>query len=182
MITYWNNLKQKNMKNTLKKHFKIQIISLLVLFISLLMSCSQEMGTKIKENPAHIETIIGVELPELELVNSERGVGSHYISYTYEFKFREPISEAHITNLEELCRTDKHWSKNFSGDYIYATNINGDIMDCLISNDHLIFGYSQSDGEEEIADFIIIFAIMEVIAIIVSIVAFVIFLIRKFKK
>ena len=109
------------------------------------------METKIEENPAHIETIIGVELPELELINSERGVGSHYISYTYEFKFREPISEVHTTQLEELCRTDKHWSRNFCGDYIYdATNINGDIMDCLISNDHLIFGYSQSDGEEEI--------------------------------
>lgn len=169
------------MKNTLKKHFKIQIISLLVLFISLLVSCSQDMGTKIKENPAHIETIIGVELPELELINSERGVGSHYISYTYEFKFREPISEAHITNLEELCRTDKHWSKNFSGDYIYATNINGDIMDCLISNDHLIFGYSQSDGEEEIADFIIVLAIIKLIAIIAGIIAFIIFLIRKSK-
>ena len=177
MITYWNNLKQKNMKNTLKKHFKIQIISLLVLFISLLVSCSQDMGTKIKENPAHIETIIGVELPELELINSERGVGSHYISYTYEFKFREPISEAHITNLEELCRTDKHWSKNFSGDYIYATNINGDIMDCLISNDHLIFGYSQSDGEEEIADFIIVPSILKLIAIIEGIIAYLIFLV-----
>ena len=169
------------MKNTLKKHFKIQIISLLVLFISLLVSCSQDMGTKIKENPAHIETIIGVELPELELINSERGVGSHYISYTYEFKFREPISEAHITNLEELCRTDKHWSKNFSGDYIYTTNINGDIMDCLISNDLLIFGYSQSDGEEEIADFIIVLAIIKLIAIIAGIIAFIIFLVRKSK-
>ena len=174
------------MKNALKKHFNTRIISLLVLFIPLLTSCSQGLETKIEENPAHIETIIGVELPELELVNSERGVGSHYISYTYEFKFREPISEAHITNLEELCRTDKHWSKNFSGDYIYATNINGDIMDCLISNDHLNFGYSQSDGEEEIADSIIVLAIITIIikliAIIAGIVAFIIFLVRKFKK
>ena len=170
------------MKNALKKHFNTRIISLLVLFIPLLTSCSQGLETKIEENPAHIETIIGVELPELELVNSERGVGSHYISYTYEFKFREPISEAHITNLEELCRTDKHWSKNFSGDYIYATNINGDIVDCLISNDHLIFGYSQSDGEEEAAYFIIILAMMVVMAIIVGIVSFVVVLVRKFKK
>ena len=171
------------MKNTLKKHFNTRIISLLVLFIPLLTSCSQGLETKIEENPAHIETIIGVELPELELVNSERGVGSRYISYTYEFKFREPISEAHITNLEELCRTDKHWSKNFSGDYIYdATNINGDIVDCLISNDHLIFGYSQSDGEEEAAYFIIILAMMVVMAIIVGIVSFVVVLVRKFKK
>ena len=179
------------MKNALKKHFNTRIISLLVLFITLLTSCSRgletkSLETKIEENPAHIETIIGVELPELELVNSERGVGSRYISYTYEFKFREPISEVHITNLEELCRTDKHWSKNFSGDYIYATNINGDIMDCLISNDHLIFGYSQSDGEEEIADFIIVLAIITIIikliAIIAGIVAFIIFLVRKFKK
>ena len=37
-------------------------------------------------------------------------------------------------------------------------------------------------GEEEIADFIIIFAMMEVIAIIVGIIAFVVILIRKFKK
>lgn len=181
MITYWNNLKQKNMKNTLKKHFKIQIISLLVLFISLLVSCSQDMETKIKETPAHIETIIGVELPELELINSERGVGSHYLSCTYEFKFREPMSEDHITQLEYLCKTDKHWNKNYCGDYIYATNINGDIMDCLISEDYMILGYSLSDGEEEIADFIIILAIMKVVAIIVGIVAFIVFIIRKSK-
>jgi hypothetical protein len=145
------------------------------------------LETKIEENPAHIETIIGVELPELELVNSERGVGSRYISYTYEFKFREPISEVHTTQLEELCRTDKHWSRNFRGDYIYdATNINGDIIDCLISNDHLIFGYSQSDCEEEIADSIIVLAIITIIikliAIIAGIVAFIIFLVCKFKK
>lgn len=175
------------MKNALKKHFNTRIISLLVLFITLLTSCSRGLETKIEENPAHIETIIGVELPELELVNSERGVGSRYISYTYEFKFREPISEVHTTQLEELCRTDKHWSRNFRGDYIYdATNINGDIVDCLISNDHLIFGYSQSDGEEEIADFIIVLAIITIIikliAIIAGIVAFIIFLVRKFKK
>ena len=180
------------MKNALKKHFNTRIISLLVLFITLLTSCSRgletkSLETKIEENPAHIETIIGVELPELELVNSERGVGSRYISYTYEFKFREPISEVHTTQLEELCRTDKHWSRNFRGDYIYdATNINGDIVDCLISNDHLIFGYSQSDGEEEIADFIIVLAIITIIikliAIIAGIVAFIIFLVRKFKK
>ena len=170
------------MKNTLKKHFNTRIISLLVLFITLLTSCSQGLETKIEENPAHIETIIGVELPELELVNSERGVGSRYISYTYEFKFREPISEVHTTQLEELCRTDKHWSRNFNGDYIYATNKNGDIMDCLISEDYMIFGYSQSDGEEEIADFIIVLAIIKLIAIIAGIIAFIIFLVRKFKK
>ena len=170
------------MKNALKKHFNTRIISLLVLFITLLTSCSQGLETKIEENPAHIETIIGVELPELELVNSECGVGSHYISYTYEFKFREPMCEEHITKFEELCITDKHWSRNFCGDYIYdATNINGDIIDCLIRNDHLIFGYSQSDGEENIT-FIIIFAMMVVMAKIVGIVAFVIFLVRKFKK
>ena len=169
------------MKNTLKKHFNTRIISLLVLFITLLTSCSQGLETKIEENPAHIETIIGVELPELELVNSERGVGSHYLSYTYEFKFREPMSKAHITKLEELCKTDKHWSKNYCGDYIYATNINGDIMDCIISEDYMIFGYSQSDGEEEIADFIIVLAIIKLIAIIAGIIAFIIFLVRKSK-
>ena len=154
-------------------------IPLLALFISLLTSCMQGMETKIEESPAHIESIIGVELPELELVNSERGVGSHYISYTYEFKFREPISEAHITNLEELCRTDKHWSKNFSGDYIYSTNKNGDIMDCLISNDHLIFGYSQSDGEEGIADFIIIVFSISAMTVIVAVAVRVLVLIYK---
>jgi hypothetical protein len=166
------------MKKALKEHFNWRI-SLLVLFISLLVSCSQDIETKIEENPAHIETIIGVELPELELINSERGVGSHYISYTYEFKFREPISEAHITNLEELCRSDKHWSKNFSGDYIYATNKNGDIMDCLISTERLIFGYSQSDGEEDIADFIIIVFSISAMTVIVAVAVRVLVLIYK---
>lgn len=166
------------MKETLKEQLNIWIISLIVLFIS---SCSNGILTKIEENPTSVATIIGVELPDLELVKSDRGVGSHYLSYTYEFKFREPMSKAHITKLEELCKTDKHWSKNYCGDYIYATNINGDIMDCLISEDYMIFGYSQSDCEEEIADFIIILAIMKVVAIIVGIVAFIVFLIRKSK-
>ena len=166
------------MKETLKEQLNIWIISLIVLFIS---SCSNGILTKIEENPTSVATIIGVELPDLELVKSDRGVGSHYLSYTYEFKFREPMSKAHITKLEELCKTDKHWNKNYCGDYIYETNINGDIMDCLISEDYMIFGYSQSDCEEERADFIIILAIMKVVAIIVGIVAFIVFLIRKSK-
>ena len=174
--------KIKTMKKVLKEHLNIGTTSLLVLFILSFASCSNGILTKIEKNPTSVATVIGVELPEMELVNSEHGVGSHYLSYTYEFKFREPMSKAHIANLEELCKTDKHWSKNYCGDYIYATNINGDIMDCIISNDHLIFGYSQSDGEEEIGYFIAAFAIITVIAIILSIVAFVIFLVRKFKK
>ena len=169
------------MKKALKEHLNIWTISLLVLFTSLLTSCSNGILTKIEENPTSVATVIGVELPDLELVKSDRGVGSHYLSYTYEFKFREPMSKAHITKLEELCKTDKHWSKNYCGDYIYATNINGDIMDCLISEDYMIFGYSQSDGEEEIADFIIALAIIKLIAIIAGIIAFIIFLIRKSK-
>ena len=170
------------MKKALKEHLNVWTISLFVLFATLLTSCSNGILTKIEENPASVATVIGVELPELELVKSDRGVGSHYLSYTYEFKFLEPMSKEHITNLEELCKTDKHWSKNYCGDYIYETNINGDIMDCLISEDYMIFGYSQSDGEEEIADFIIILAIMKVIAIFVGIVAFIVFLIRKSKR
>ena len=169
------------MKKALKEHLNIWTISLLVLFTSLLTSCSNGILTKIEENPTSVATVIGVELPDLELVKSDRGVGSHYLSYTYEFKFREPMSKAHITKLEELCKTDKHWSKNYCGDYIYATNINGDIMDCLISEDYMIFGYSQSDGEEEIADFIIVLAIIKLIAIIAGIIAFIIFLVRKSK-
>ena len=170
------------MKKALKEHLNIWTISLLVLFTSLLTSCSNGILTKIEENPTSVATVIGVELPDLELVKSDSGVGSHYLSYTYEFKFREPMSKAHITKLEELCKTDKHWNKNYCGDYIYETNINGDIMDCLISEDYMIFGYSQSDGEEEIADFIIVLAIIKLIAIIAGIIAFIIFLVRKFKK
>ena len=170
------------MKKALKEHLNVWTISLLVLFASLLTSCSNGILTKIEEDPASVATVIGVELPELELLKSDRGVGSHYLSCTYEFKFREPMSEGHITQLEYLCKTDKHWNKNYCGDYIYETNINGDIMDCLISEDYMIFGYSQSDGEEEIVDFIIILAIMKVVAIIVGIVAFIVFIIRKSKK
>lgn len=170
------------MKKALKEHLNVWAISLFVLFATLLTSCSNGILTKIEENPASVATVIGVELPELELVKSDRGVGSHYLSYTYEFKFLESMSKEHITNLEELCKTDKHWSKNYCGDYIYETNINGDIMDCLISEEYMVFGYSQSDGEEEIADFIIILVTMKVIAIIVGIIAYIVFLIRRSKK
>lgn len=171
------------MKKALKEHLNVWAISLLVLFATLLTSCSNGILTKIEENPASVATVIGVELPELELVKSDRGVGSHYLSYTYEFKFLEPMSKEHITNLEELCKTDKHWSKNYCGDYIYETNINGDIMDCLISEEYMVFGYSESDGEEEIADFFIIsLAIIRLIAIFVGIIAFIVFLIRRSKK
>ena len=126
------------MKKALKEHLNVWTISLLVLFATLLTSCSNGILTKIEENPASVATVIGVELPELELVKSDRGVGSHYLSYTYEFKFLEPMSKEHITNLEELCKTDKHWSKNYCGDYIYETNINGDIMDCLINEEYMV--------------------------------------------
>lgn len=167
------------MKKALKEHLNVWTISLLVLFATLLTSCSNGILTKIEENPASVATVIGVELPELELVKSDRGVGSHYLSYTYEFKFLEPMSKEHITNLEELCKTDKHWSKNYCGDYIYETNINGDIMDCLISTERLIFGYSQSDGEEEIADFIIIVFSISAMTVIVAVAVRVLVLIYK---
>ena len=89
------------------------------------------------------------------------------------------MCEEHITKFEELCITDKHWSRNFNGDYIYATNKNGDIMDCLISMERLIFGYSQSDGEEEIADFIIIVFSISAMTVIVAVAVRVLVLIYK---
>ena len=75
------------MKKALKEHLNVWTISLLVLFASLLTSCSNGILTKIEEDPASVATVIGVELPELELVKSDRGVHNCWHSGVYCFSY-----------------------------------------------------------------------------------------------
>ena len=109
---------------------------------------------KLSESPAYIEEVIGVNLPAVELASSDIGYGSSFTSYTYELTFCEPLSEDCVAELERQCaENSEHWEKTAGGLYLYTEYVeNGDMIDCLIHNDHMDVGYSISDSEDAIVD------------------------------
>ena len=143
---------------------------------------------KLSEAPAYIEEVIGVELPAVELTNSDTGYGSHSTSHTYELTFCEPLSEDYVAELERQCAEDsEHWKKTAGGLYLYTEYLeNGDMIDCLIHNDFMDVGYSISDSEDAIADAfidaILLFAKIAIILVAWGIVLLVIALVRKIRK
>ena len=143
---------------------------------------------KLSEAPAYIEEVIGVELPAVELTNSDTGYGSHFTSHTYKLTFSESLSEDYVAELERQCAEDsEHWKKTAGGLYLYTEyGENGDMIDCLIHNDHMDVGYSISDSEEEIVDAfidaILLFAKIAVMLVVWGIVLLLIALVRKIRK
>ena len=143
---------------------------------------------KLSEAPAYIEEVIGVELPAVELTNSDTGYGSHSTSHTYELTFCEPLSEDYVAELERQCAEDsEHWKKTAGGLYLYTEYLeNGDMIDCLIHNDFMDVGYSISDSEDAIADAfidaILLFAKIALILVAWGLVLLVIALVRKIRK
>ena len=143
---------------------------------------------KLSEAPAYIGEIIGVELPAVVLSNSNTGYGSHFTSHTYKLTFCEPLSEDYVAELERQCvENSEHWKKTAGGLYLYTEYVeNGDVIDCLIHNDHMDVGYSISNSEDAIADAfigaILLFAKIAVILVAWGIVLLVIALVRKIRK
>ena len=62
-------------------------------------------------NPACLEEVLGVDLPDVVDVEAEKGIGSQWITYGFNLKFNEGLSHDCLNKLEELCRTDKRWSR-----------------------------------------------------------------------
>jgi hypothetical protein len=168
------------------------IVPIVVMFISFGTGGSSSIHhnrlTNLSESPAYIEKVLGLELPTVELSKSDERSGSQYISYIYELKFNEPLSEGHIAELERLCTEDSvHWRKTSLDSYLYAEDLeNGDVIDCLIYNDHMDVGYSVYDGEEEVVDAmlyaIMTFAITIAILIVWGIVMLIINFVHKMKR
>ena len=142
---------------------------------------------KLSEAPAYIEEVIGVNLPAVELASSDIGYGSSFTSYTYELTFCEPLSEDCVAELERQCAEDgEHWEKTAGGLYLYTEYVeNGDVIDCLIHNDHMDVGYSISDSEDAIVDAfigaILLFAKIAIILVAWGVVLLLVALVRKIK-
>lgn len=142
---------------------------------------------KLSEAPAYIEEVIGVELPAVELSNSDIGYGSHFTSHTYKLTFSEPLSEDYVAELERQCAgNSEHWKKTAGGLYLYTEYVeNGDMIDCLIHNDHMDVGYSISDSEDAIVDAfinaILLFAKIAIILVAWGVVLLLVALVHKIR-
>ena len=142
---------------------------------------------KLSEAPAYIEEVIGVELPAVALSNSNTGYGSHFTSHTYKLTFCEPLSEDYVAELERQCaENSEHWEKTAGGLYLYTEYVeNGDVIDCLIHNDHMDVGYSISDSEDAIVDAfidaILLFAKIAIILVAWGVVLLLVALVHKIR-
>ena len=184
------------MKKALRIYKYAWVVPFLALAVSLFASLFDTTPSsihhkgliKLSEVPAYIEEIIGVELPAIVLSNSATGHGSRFTSHTYKLTFCEPLSEDYVAELERQCAEDsEHWKKTAGGLYLYTEyGENGDMIDCLIHNDHMDVGYSISDSEEEIVDAfidaILLFAKIAVMLVVWGIVLLLIALVRKIRK
>ena len=104
------------------------------------------------ENPSCLEEVLGLDLPDVVDVKTDKGIGSQWITYGFDLKFSEGLSQECVSRLEELCRTDKRWSRySETSPFIYQV-VNGDeyIISCLIYDDHSVVDYSLGDGENAI--------------------------------
>lgn len=183
------------MKKALRIYKYAWVVPLFAMVVSMFVSLfntdssniHHEGLMKLSEAPAYIEEVIGVELPAAELTNSDTGYGSHFTSHTYKLTFSEPLSEDYVAELERQCAEDsEHWQKTVGGLYLYTEYVeNGDMIDCLIHNDHMDVGYSISDSEDEIVDAfidaILLFAKIAVILVVWGIVLLLIALVRKMR-
>ena len=183
------------MKKALRIYKYAWVVPLFAMVVSMFVSLfntdssniHHEGLMKLSEAPAYIEEVIGVELPPVELSNSDIGYGSHFTSHTYKLTFSEPLSEDYVAELERQCvENSEHWEKTAGDLYLYTEHVeNGDMIDCLIHNDHMDVGYSISDSEDAIVDAFIdaalLFAKIAVILVVWGIVLLLIALVRKMR-
>jgi hypothetical protein len=130
-------------------------------------------------NPEFVEEIIGADLPDYKLSDSYVGSGSEWTSYTYEFVFAEPLSEAYKAKLDALCNSgNEHWSKSY-GDYHYSEFVaDGYDVTCIIRSNSFDVLYSVNDGEDAIVDAIIPALIISVVLMICGVVLGIVALVR----
>ncbi len=90
---------------------------------------------KISEDPALVERIINVDLPDISSVEPD------FTIYNQILRFTEPLSVACIEELEEYCNTENScWSKTQEW---YNYQDRG--MDCSIYDDHMYITISYPD-------------------------------------
>lgn len=145
----------------MKKAFMIYGLAWVLFFASIVVckslqgsSTSDHHGSlmSLSENPSYLEEVLELDLPDVVDVKADKGIGSRWITYGFELKFSEGLSQECVSRLEELCRTDKRWSRySVTTPFIYQV-VKGDeyIISCVIYDDHSVVEYSLGDGEDAI--------------------------------
>lgn len=140
---------------------KIYLISLIIIAVpSILLwrgakkEVEQNPYALSKENPAYVETIIGVDLPNIAKTTSEYK-NQRWLAHNSTFE--QPLSEECINQLEQLCKENDKWSKECRGGeicyrYYHSFSYPGreyelNIIECVIYNTGYRFSY-QPDFEE----------------------------------
>lgn len=140
--------------------FGVYFLALVVYNTSTSTGTSSEHHNKLTDlanDPAYIEKVIQFDLPDITDVKADSGVGSEWTSFGYELEFADTLTEAGIARLDNLCLTDKHWSKSpsDSSPYIYHQSVdNGYEIACLIYKDSSVVEYSIYDGDYDIVLFL----------------------------
>jgi hypothetical protein len=138
-------------------------------------------------DPNNIESIIGVDLPDIAFVESENNLdrsASRWDVFEHRGDFIYKLSEETIMTLDDLCKTDSlHWRK-VQGRSVYSYYDEGGIdglyhVFCLISHDGFTITYEIDESEGIFGLFPLIVAYM--ILLTWGIILFIVSLFRKKK-
>ena len=110
---------------------------------------------KLAKNPAKVDKVVGVDLPELTNIQSTNNLdrtASRWDWYSHSAEFTEPLSAKTIAKLDELCETDScHWYKYNTVDcYMYHDTGGIDELygvECAMYKDHVNISYSVDECE-----------------------------------
>ena len=166
----------------------VAVILFAALSVVLLKTDALAPYHRLAKNPANLEKIIKVDLPDVAGVVS--GV-PQYETYTtdgfeHHYSFKETLSDDCIRRLEYLCITDTiHWRKDidtiYSGyDYLYSN----DGVLCLISNHSAWLQYyaPEDEGYFIIGASFMIVILMTGVLVIWGMVLLIMTIVRKARK
>lgn len=171
----------------------VGVIVSVVLFVIALCADLLAPHHRLAQDPANIEKITGLNLPDTISVNSsnnlERGT-SRWDCFSHRSHFTEELSDDCIRQLETLCKTDSvYWHKDETeGCYEYlddAWDRGGNYcISCRIYDDYSVVEY-YIDEFEELGNVFIGLLIIELIVFVLAvwgIVLLINFIIRKCRK
>ncbi len=180
----------------LKKSFRIYLLlwlGLLVSFAVLIVACRTGLLSphhRLAQDPANVEKITGLDLPEIEYVRSYDNLSrssSRWDCFEHCSYFVDSLSSDCIDQLEALCRRDSiHWSKDsYTGYYKYLDDgwNRGDIycIACHISNKRSYIEYyvDESEGLDIAALGLLIILLVAFILVVIGVVAIVKTILRR---
>lgn len=183
----------------LKKITKIYLllwVAVIVSFVFLIVAGRTDLFAphhRLAQDPANVERITGLNLPDTRLVNSWNNLerwSSRWDCFSHRSHFAEQLSDDCIRQLETLCKTDSvYWHKDEkAGCYEYLDDAwdRGDIycISCRIDEDYAYVEYYVDEYEELDNVFIgfLIILLLVLVLVVWGMVLLVVIIIRKCRK